>query len=66
MIHASDIANGSFYFPTYIRWSILLMQEFNHQFETENKNNIKPSGFMKYQNKQSFYKGQIFFLSKFN
>lgn len=66
MIHASDIGNGAMAFDTYIGWSTLLMQEFNHQVLCEEKNKLKPTGFMKYNGEQSFYKGQIFFLCKVN
>lgn len=66
LIHASDLSNGVMAFPNYLRWSVLLMQEFNYQVECEQANNLTPTSFMKYSNKAAFYKGQIFFLCKFN
>ena len=64
LIHASDIGNGSLDFDTYISWSSLVIQEFNYQVICEEKNNLKPTEMFRYKGEKSFYKGQIFFLSK--
>jgi hypothetical protein len=63
-MHAADIANGSMSYKTYIKWSALLMQEFDYQVKCEEKNSLKTTEFMRYKGLMSFYKGQIFFLSK--
>lgn len=65
-MHASDIANGSMKYNTYIKWSALLIQEFNYQVLCEEKNSIATTEFLRYKGLVSFYKGQIFFLSKNN
>lgn len=61
-MQASDIANGAMKHPTYLKWSTLLMQEFNHQVHCEEKNKLPPTNFVRYTGMVNFYKGQLFFL----
>lgn len=63
-MHSADIANGTLSYNTYIKWCALLMQEFNHQVICEEKNQIPPTEFFRYKGIMSFYKGQIFYLSR--
>lgn len=65
-MHAADIANGALTYKTYLKWSALLMQEFNHQVKCEEKNALPTTEFLRYKGLLSFYKGQIFFLSGAN
>lgn len=63
LMHAADIANGALTYKTYLKWSALLMQEFDHQVKCEQKNRLAPTEFLRYNGLMSFYKGQIYFLS---
>ena len=65
-MHGSDIANGTMKYKTYIKWSALLMQEFDYQVFCEEKNSLPTTEFFRYKGLLSFYKGQLFFLSKIN
>ena len=64
LIHASDIGNGALEFDTYISWSSLVIQEFNYQVICQENRNLEPTEMFRYKGESSFYKGQIFFLSK--
>ena len=65
-MHAADIANGALAYKTYLKWSALLMQEFNHQVHCEEKRALPATEFLRYKGLTGFYKGQIFFLGIFN
>lgn len=64
LIHASDIANGALKYKTYLKWSALLAQEFDHQVRCEEKNGFKATAYLRYSGLMSFYKGQVFFLGE--
>ena len=65
-MHASDISNGAMKYKTYFKWSTLLTQEFNDQFQCEKNKGLETTEYLKYNGLLQFYKGQIFFLGKYN
>ena len=64
LIHASDIGNGTTKYDTYISWACLVNQEFNYQVIREEQLGLKPTEMFRYKGKESFFKGQMFFLGK--
>lgn len=63
LIEASDIGNSVLKPPQYLEWARLITQEFHSQTESEAKNQLRVSDFMRYKGIRGFIDGQIMFNS---
>lgn len=61
----ADLNNGILDFKIYIKWSVLIIQEFNNQFNSEKKKSIPLTPYFEYTNNQNFINSQISFIKNY-
>lgn len=64
IVHAGDLGNLALDFTGYAAWAKLIVQEFQSQTDSERRNQLKESEFMKFKGRESFVRDQLSFASE--